>query len=320
MQQIQLTGRLLLGHALLLSVVSEAAVATAAPLLQFPMAPAQYQLTAIDIPDQVFMVPFQIANNGTVCGLYYDKESRIHGFLWRDGIITTLDAPGWRHTQPTGLNDHGQVVGVLDNQQFVGPATGTKVFVYSTQQDTWTLLPDIPGQLIANNTSINNKGIVYGASSEGTEDAQFNSVAWTWDGKVYDLFRPPGANPAGFTAATGLNDHGQLAGFYLDNNWSLRAFVGNVGNSSSITPFDIPGADGSQVFLINNRGDMICGYWKTDQYTSVLIQNGQIFQVPVPEGSSVFGMNDRGQLVGLYPDATGVWHGFIATPFGQSKP
>src|SRR5687768_9254911 len=48
-----------------------------------------------------------------------------HGFLPKDGVFTRIDVPGAVRTQPFGINNHGQIVGVYTDN------TGTYAFLLS---------------------------------------------------------------------------------------------------------------------------------------------------------------------------------------------
>jgi hypothetical protein len=43
-------------------------------------------------------------------GFYFDATGK-HGFLLDHGSYTTLDMPGFFDTEPSGINDSGQIVG-----------------------------------------------------------------------------------------------------------------------------------------------------------------------------------------------------------------
>jgi probable HAF family extracellular repeat protein len=53
-----------------------------------------------------------INNRGHIVGYYYDGNGEAHGFLFKDGSYTTLDAPsGVNGTIATGINDVDEIVG-----------------------------------------------------------------------------------------------------------------------------------------------------------------------------------------------------------------
>jgi hypothetical protein len=55
----------------------------------------------------------------------YQNSSRTHGFLYSDGVYTTLDYPSGAQTQAWRINNAGQIVGSYQSGNFV------QNFVYS---------------------------------------------------------------------------------------------------------------------------------------------------------------------------------------------
>jgi probable HAF family extracellular repeat protein len=67
---------------------------------------ATYGTAATDINDR-----------GQIVG-YYGDSTGIHGFLYSEGVYTTIDDPSaTSNTTPTGINDRGQIVGFYDDGQ-----------------------------------------------------------------------------------------------------------------------------------------------------------------------------------------------------------
>ena len=50
-----------------------------------------------------------------------------------------------------------------------------------------------------------------------------------------------------------------------------------------------------------------------------MLHDGQFYTLEGLPGG-VTGINERGELAGSYPDTSGTWHGFIATPQGNRIP
>jgi probable HAF family extracellular repeat protein len=95
-----------------------------------------------------------------------DPASNLHGFLWRNGKMINLGGlPGCRYTEPTSINDKGQIVGnsyniVQKDGDFTlsGGALGSGVFVWQNgkMQDLQTLVP--AGWQLQSAVAINNRG------------------------------------------------------------------------------------------------------------------------------------------------------------------
>ena len=58
--------------------------------------------------------PTSINNAGVIVGSYNlgaVSTSPSHGFMWQNGVFTTIDVPGSQDTGPTKINDNGVIVG-----------------------------------------------------------------------------------------------------------------------------------------------------------------------------------------------------------------
>jgi len=278
-----------------------------------PPSKTHYRFTAIDIPDQLFMAPLGPNDEGAAVGLYVDTTGHYHGFVWRDGKVALVDAPGWAQTALFAINDSDVIAASVYNDNL----TELHTAVYRPREGTWTLIPDVPGHPIANNVAINNKGVLMGSSSQGDVGFYNNTVGWTWDGESYSFFTVPGASGSGYgfgTSPLGINDRGQVTGYYTDD---LGLWHGFLKNRSNITTFDVPGADLTEPFGINDDGDIAGIYYilsPTFQEQGFIYHAGHFVTVEVPGYGGPTGINNRGEIVGTYQDSSGVWHGFVGTP------
>ncbi|MGO8932030.1 MAG: hypothetical protein ACLQU3_34710 [Limisphaerales bacterium] len=298
---------------LLLATINSGSVAYAATGSPPPATQAQYRFTTIDILDQVAMLPFAPNAEGVTCGYYFDSEGDVHGFLWRNGRVTPLDPPGWVDTGPCAINDLGVVSGVYSDGQELSYA-----FLYRISDGTWTQLPTMPGTPLQSNTVLNNKGTVVGSASQGDWVDTYDAVGWIWDGKSYSFFTVPEASESGIgTNPLGINDPGQVVGYYADDVGTIHGFLKD---HKSITTLDVPGADLTESWGINDGGDIVGLYYV---FSPSFVEEGFIlhdghfltFEVPGNNGG-LTGINNQGVLSGYYVDSNGIWHGFIATPEG----
>ena len=143
-------------------------------------------------------------------------------------------------------------------------------------------------------------------------------------GYTFESFSLPGATQ---TYAMGINDLGQITGFYVDaagayHGYTLnaRALRGTYSQPTAFTPYNA-GAN-TALGAINDFGQALGGTtdangvtdvfevtpWgrvslrPADAYSSILFQNGLVY-----EG----GLNDGGLYDSAYGDASGVNHGFV---------
>jgi probable HAF family extracellular repeat protein len=162
---------------------------------------------------------------------------------------------------------------------------------------------------------INNHGLVVGDSF--TDSSFTGGTGWTWDGSKYSQFNAPGSVAAtGGTGASGVNDAGQVVGFYTD---SSGTYHGYVKTGSSFTALDYPGASqygGTVAYGINNAG-VVTGFYFDDgsgDEAGFIWNNGMFATLNVPGAldTIITSINDRGELAGDYVAANGTVDGFVA--------
>ncbi len=268
-------------------------------------AQANYQFTQIDVPGSYGTDVYGISNNGLVSGFYLDAAGFDHGFVWKEGTFTDVDHPGSLDTLLGPANTRGVIIGNFDNT-IVGSAA-----LYDVRSGTWTTLPDIPGTVFNVGNGINNAGATTGSAFDSTYS---NGIGWVWDGSAYSFFSVPGASGFG-TYASGINDRGQIAGFYSDSSGVRHGFLKE---GAAITIIDVPGARDTLFYSINNQGDMV-GYYGNRTVPvrhGLLLRRGRVITVDYPGATNtwIYYANDRDELAGVYLDNSGIFHGFIATP------
>ena len=139
----------------------------------------------------------------------------------------------------------------------------------------------------------------------------------------FTLVLPNNFTPENFPAVAqtqviGINNMGWTAGFYVDGAGVTHGFTFNSGTYSTV---DAPGTAFNQLLGIN-AGLTAVGYSSTDP-------TGMTLQMSFKEAGGVFtyitgfpvgtannqavGINKAGTAVGFYQDATGAFHGYIAT-------
>jgi probable HAF family extracellular repeat protein len=116
---------------------------------------------------------------------------------------------------------------------------------------------------------------------------------------------------AALTACIGINDSGQVVGWYeLTSGEPSHGFLFDRG---TFTTIDAPLATSTMLTGINNRSQIV-GFSGGDMGHGFLFDKGRFTAIDVPGttgiGTQLGGINDRGQIVGSYEDSNGV-HGFL---------
>jgi hypothetical protein len=128
-----------------------------------------------------------------------------------------------------------------------------------------------------------------------------------------DAFTPlrdvPGAS---LTGHLGVNDRGQIVGFYVDAGGKYHGFLLDKG---VFTTIDVPGADGgTAAFDIDNRGQIVGNYVDAGgRQHAFLLDRGVFTTINAPGATltAVTKINDRGQIAGGYLDVNGRGHGYL---------
>src|SRR6185295_14024815 len=168
----------------------------------------------------------------TVDNTVFHGDLRIHGFLYDHGEFTFIQVPDALDTAPFGINDHGEIVGSYVNH-------GQRGFLFDSKKDkgenaafSFIVVPFPTGVGLTRPNGINNYGRIVGEYldnfSTGNQQHGFLD-----DEGVFTSIDVPGAIAA---AAYGINDQGQIVGFYATdgNGRGNRGFVLNGGGFSTI--------------------------------------------------------------------------------------
>lgn len=132
-----------------------------------------------------------------------------HAVLWEDDKVTNLGSLGGvMNNFAVSINNRGQVVGLSDL-----PGDDTS-HAFLWQHGVMTDLGTLPGDVLSIAFEINDRGQVVGQSC----DVNFNCRAFLWeDGVMTDLNQLiPANSPLFLTAASGINDNGEIVGFAID--------------------------------------------------------------------------------------------------------
>lgn len=192
--------------------------------------------TLLTVPDAPWTIVQGINDAGVMVGQYSDGVGlglqQYHGFLWEDGVITTIDAPfdGAFATALLGINNAGQVIGTAFHRRPGSPDINDYdsdvAFLYDHGVFTRLAVPGAqpPGACCGGTTfplDLTNTGQVLGATYDAEGIPQF--FLYTIETDTYALIGDvprPILDSYDFSilhgaSAWGINDRGLLAGTYV---------------------------------------------------------------------------------------------------------
>ncbi len=265
-----------------------------------------------------------ISNAGQVVGTTVDvnNASTSVNFTGTPGTLSTLNTGASQVA--FGINSAGDVVG----------GNGTNAFFLPNGGSLQTL--GVPGGA-SNAFGINDKGNIVGQFTSGANTPGFilaNSASNTFT----TINQPTGAT-SDVINAQGINNNGEVVGFYLGNDGQVHGFTANAPASpgtitaTAVADPVIPAVAGepgatfvfSQILGVNDNG-LAVGYYgdstasqhgyfyntNTGLYT-FLDDPAAAFDNGV-EVTQITGINNSGMIDGFYTDANGIAHSFVATP------
>lgn len=197
--------------------------------------------------------PTGINDNGQIVGTYYPDPTNqyvYHGFLYSGGSYTTIDYPGSTATSASGINASGQIVG-----SYIDQAGNSQSFLDSAGSFSTIVYPNNP--YVTSLAGINTSGQIV-----GEEFNYLGQYGFVDSSGSFISITDPTAGPSGpLTYAMGINDSGEVAGYYIDQAQAVHGFIYSGG---SYTTIDYPGIAlgslmGTQITGINNSGQII-GY------------------------------------------------------------
>jgi PEP-CTERM motif len=189
----------------------------------------------------VMAAAFGINDKGLIAGQYTTANDTTPGFVLNGTTVTTINAPsGPNIVNAQGINNNGLVMGFYFgtdgqdhgfkfnlNSAINNVGTGTAI-----ADPTIPQLPSEPGAtfVFSQILGINDQGIAVGYYGDSTT-SQHGFLYNTNTGQYTFLDDPNAAfdNGVEVTQITGINNSGEITGFYTDANGLAHGFVATVG-------------------------------------------------------------------------------------------
>jgi probable HAF family extracellular repeat protein len=236
-------------------------------------------------------------------------------FINNKGFVLTLprnftpeNYPNSTMTQVIGINNS-----VTTSGFYVDTNSVTHGF-YHTTNGTFTNV-DFPGtpfnQLLSQNDHQQASGYYSLSSNNSTPDFPY---VYDEVGGIFEVITIPGA--VGGAQATGINNSGEVCGFFIDSNQVNHGWLLNAG---IFLQLDYPNSTFTQALGVNNSGQVVGAYMDAGGLTHgflYTVSSGQYVSIDDPNGvgtTIVNGINDAGAIVGFYGTAP-VNSGFVGTP------
>ncbi len=239
---------------------------------------------------------------------------------YRQASYQSVNFPRARQTQVFGLNDNKVSVGLFVGQNTPGLTTGFwarnghyhKVIFPLSMEEAQTRGSHAPVGQPNELLGINNHGVAVGFFTDEL-GINIGYLFSTSTGKYRDLPLVPSAASA---TPTGINDHNRVVGYFNATGGPVMSFLLNLG-TGHVTTLTVPGADSTQAFGINDKGEVVGTYTVgAATFGFTWTAGGGFRTLSDPHGARstvVSGVNNAGDLVGSYVASQGGTHGFLAT-------
>jgi Cu/Zn superoxide dismutase len=314
----------------------------AAGMKDMPATPAMaagqhtgYSFTTLNNANDVtFNQLLGINNNGVIAG-YFGSGAADHpnkGYElfppYGPGSYVNENFPGSVQTQVTGLNDNGDTVGFWSSMNNANLANDNFGFYKRNGHGFHTVAfptGDNANPPVDQLLGINDHDVAVGFYTNG----QGSNRGYTYNIKTKTFTRvlvpgyPTGVAGPSLTAA-GINNNGDVAGFYVDKKGNTDAFLAY--RYGKFRTLDFPGATATQAFGVNDRDEIVGAYTDGTGSTATMhgftwTPGGGFASVDDPHGAgttTINGVNDEGDLVGFYVDGAGNTDGFLAKPLRKT--
>ncbi len=299
--------RPILARAAALALIVGASTGTA-------LAGPAYTVQTVQFPtDPAFTQLLGINNAGTIAGFH--GQTIAQGFtLSLPSSFTPQNFPGSVMSMVTGINAAGSTAGIYQD-------AGGTTHGYTDIGGTFKTV-DQPATVFNQALGINSVNTTVGYFALDKMAGQMGQSAYSQIGGVFTsinaLLPPTNQN----SQAVGINNAGNIVGFYSPTATTNIGFLDVGGIISTIDPF---GSANTQALGISNTGEIVGIYTDAGGVQHGYTDIGGSFSSFDPAGSvntTINGVNDLGQIVGFYTDtaATPNVIGFVGTLMSAAVP
>jgi probable HAF family extracellular repeat protein len=232
----------------------------------------------------------------------YTRSGVTHGFLFSDGVLTTIDYPG-----AVSTDARGDIVGAY---RIAGEPP---VNIHGYIRDTQGLMSplDFPEHTSTIPQRITSTGLILGCRHDTDTMSTMRGIMM--NSRDPDEHADIGAFASMNNGAT--PDGNLIVGLYTDMDTNRGR--GYLLYGDTFIPFDVPGSSQTAAWDVNASGE-VAGVYRdaaSGSFHGFVWSALQFERISVPGATATraFGINSQGTVVGTYVDATNKAHGFIAT-------
>jgi hypothetical protein len=270
--------------------------------------------------DPTFNQLLGVNNHGQIAG-YFGSGARRHpnkGYLINltgaSASFQNENFPVGKQTQVIGINDVGVTVGFWSTQNKKNLSDNNFGFYTLNGQFHNVVFPtrNVSSPPVTQLLGVNNSDIAVGFfnGAAGNSHAFEFSIRGGWFRRLHI----PGAVSS---TATGINNRGEIVGFFTNKKGKTFGFV--ITRHGTIIEFNIPGASSTMAFGVNDFGAVVGTFMRGSGNNAksfgFVWQPGRGVRVvndPLGRGATTLnGINDAGDLVGFYTDAKGNTDGLL---------
>ena len=282
-----------------------------------------------------FVTPAAINQSGAIAGYFccaysigFDgPQPEFHAFSLQSGgqAFKIAEPVGAQNSLATGISPHGDLVGGFCNAD-CAQGVAMHGYLFSSSSNAAQQI-DVPGAVATLAGGINRAGQIVGMSCS-TPACGLNypseSHGFLLD-HIGGTFSPIDFPNVLGTAATAINDAGEIVGNYLSCKTPGRGSSspclyaqghGFYLTGGTFTSLDPPGSISTSVTGINNSGEIVGTYLDGSNKTHGFVFNAGVFtdvDFPAAAITVVNGVNDRGEIVGYAQKGSAI-ENFIGRP------
>jgi len=276
-------------------------------------AQVKYTFEAVNYPDDTFTQLLGINNGGAIAGYHGASTNKGFTYSLSSKTFTNENYPNSAQTQVIGINGQGPF---KTSGFYITQGGATIGFTDVAGKFTSVAFPGMPFNQLLSQNNVGQAAGYFSTAADGS--APDHAYVYDEIGGVFEEFFIP--NSSGGAQATGINNSGEVCGFFVDSKAINHGWV-RMGGDFVILNY--PDSTGTQALGLNNENQVVGSYTDAAGNSHGFVYNTSAKtwqEVNDPNGSDstiVNGINDKGQLVGFYgmtASSQTTSFGFVATP------